>query len=420
VQASRLVVDAPPAEGLSEPDRHLGALLAVGRSARRHEFIIAHLGSGTFLRTDGLGARIARALTNGYSDSEAARLAEQLEPGAGERARRLTKALDDWDALNADDLARSDLMRLLRRLLAKALGQILTVVGRLIPLAPTWMLVRIFRIWLSTPIAYHVWRCSQFRIRLNLTATGYASMPEAQLEDLGRRCAAEPSRNFLFHYAAIALPPKRLTALVDRLFEKHSVKELAARLEDDGPAVAVFLHCPLCAAVPTALRSRGNKIVRVVVPRTHGVMLSRRSGLLVDFFGESPDMAVDEGDPDASGELLRHLKAGRSVYIALDKLAIDGRAPRIEMLGHKLARNDGPAWLAVRSGRPVSLLTTHDSPTGVVIKASQFLYPDASVPMHLRVERLSQHLYAQAERAIRQHPEAWTCWADLSLLQADS
>jgi hypothetical protein len=84
------------------------------------------------------------------------------------------------------------------------------------------------------------------------------------------------------------------------------------------------------------------------------------------------------------------------------------------MLGHAFPRNDGPAWLAVRSRRPVSLWTTHFSSRGVVLTTSEPIYPDDSLAPQDRVAKLSEQLYEQAEGRIRQHPEAWACWSYLS------
>lgn len=399
--------------------RYLSALLATGRSARRREYVVAHVGSGTFWRTDSLGALATRTLINGRSDADAIEYVEQIETGAGERARRLFSALDSWDALKAR--SRGARRRFwLRRLIANAMGAALSSLGLLVHVAPTRVIACVFSIWHSTPIARHIWRCTQFRILLNLRTSGYAGWSESSVREIGRRCAVEPSRNYLFNYLTVGLPPNRLDRLVNRLFDRRSVDAVAARLESTGPIVGVYLHGPLCAAVPNALRMRGLEVVRVVVPRTHGINVSESSGPLLDFFGEPPGTAVDETSPSVSGALLRHLRAGRSVYIALDKLAGEANGAEVEMLGHCFARNDGPAWLAVRSGCPVALWTTHNSPHGTVITSSTFFYPDRSLPVELRVARLSEHLYAHAEAAIRQHPEAWTCWADLSLLQRRS
>src|SRR4029077_11310219 len=113
-----------------------------------------------------------------------------------------------------------------------------------------------------------------------------------------------------------------------------------------------------------------------------------------------------------------HLKSGRSVYVALDVPASERKpAAEVKMLGHAFPRNDWPAWLAMRSGRPLALWTTHSTPAGVVITASPTLYPDPSLPIGMRVADLSERLYALAEAAILEHPEAWTFLGYLHLLK---
>lgn len=392
------------------PHGYLCVATAVCRSARSGEYVVAHLGSGSFFRTDRLGAATARALINGRVGAEAMQLAESIDAGAGERARRLICLLGSTGAMNVIQPRRRRI-----RWASIGLGLALGSMAPMVRIAPARLLAWTFKLWFSTPIAWHVWRCSRFRIELNLRASGYGDRSRRWLAQVGRRCAVEPSRNYLFNYVSVAIPSRRLERLVDRLFEADSLRELAVRLKESGPVVGVFLHGPLCVALPNALRNRGQEVVRVIVPRTHGVNVSASSGRLRDFFGESAEMTVEENDPNASGALLRHLKAGRNVYVALDRLA-EGRTAKIEILGHWLARNDAPAWLAVHSRRPVMLWTTHSTRRGVVVTASPLIHPDPTLPLERRVATVSERLYAHAEAAIREHPEAWTCWTYPNLI----
>jgi lipid A biosynthesis acyltransferase len=403
------IQDAPP--------RYLGALMAVARSAKRGEHTIFHFSSGTSLRTDNLGALAVRALIDGESSSAVVDRVGRIDADAADRARLLVDALEMYSAMTLIPPGRGARWRL-RHTVARCSAVALGVGNRLLAGMPIRALVWTFRIWPETPLAIHVWRCCRVRVLLNLRASGYADRPLRWLLRVGRRCAAEPTRSHLFHYLSVNLSSRRLRLLVDGLFDRASADDLAARLRATRPTVGVFLHGPLSAAVPNALRSREVAVTRVVAPMTHGMNVGGSSGPLGDFFGEGPEMRVDETDLNASGDLLRHLKAGRSVYVALDRQTATTRGPRIDMLGRRFFRNDGPAWLAVRSGCPVALWTTHWSPTGVVITASASIYPDPSLPVKLRVAALSERLYAEAEAAIRKHPEAWTCWIDLSHIDA--
>ncbi len=231
-------------------------------------------------------------------------------------------------------------------------------------------------------------------------------------------------------YLTICLKPQRLGKVVNRLFDSAAVDEVAARLNAEGPTVAAFLRGPLCPAVPNVLRTRGCEIVRIVPPLSHGANISRQSGRLVDFFGESPQMLVPDTGPLFTGTLLRHLKEGRSVYVGLDNI-LHVRDPQtgtlskpkamaeVEVLGFRLPRNDGPAWLAARSGRPLVLWTTHNSTAGCVITASPPLYPDDSLPMADRVVELSKALYRYAEAAIHEHADDWRYMAHIDLMTVD-
>jgi hypothetical protein len=411
-----LTMDVGPVVNDVAPKRYLRALVAVGRSSRRREYMVVHFGSGSFFRTDRLGALVVRALIDGHSDVEAMDRVDRIEPGSGARARQLLFPLEMKGAMTRLPPAPGSYRRGLRRLVALAMGPPLSILGQVVRLAPTPVVAWMFESWPSSPLGHHVWRSNRVTVISNLRASGYAERPEAWLLDISRRCAAV-ARNYFFMYLMVGLSPGRLRRLVERLFDNDSADDLAVRLEATGATVAVFLHGPLCVAVPNALRMRGRDVVRAVVPLSHGNNVSERSGPLGDFFGDPPDMAVDVTDANGSGALLRHLKAGRSVYLAMDGPGNARKPSMIEILGHSLPRNDWPAWLAVRSGRPLALWTSYNSPSGVVIDASPSLHPDPSLPIELRVAALSERLYAYAEAVIRQRPEAWTGWSFFSWIK---
>jgi hypothetical protein len=393
------------------PRAYLRAILAVAGTTQPGEYLVGHFGAGSFLRTDRLGAVTARALTAGKSGAEAMRTVEEMEPGAGDRARILICLLGATGAMTLERPSRGTISLRAGASYAASVG--VGAISKSVRLAPTSMLRWLFQIWPHTPIARHVWRSSKLTTLTNLTMGGYGNRSREWLLEVGRRSASEPSRNYLFNYLSLTLPPERLPRLVGQLFDQGSIEEFARLMRLAGPAVGVFLHGPLIAAVPNAMRSRGVDVVRVVVSSTHGMNVSKDTPSLGGFFGEVEGATVDESDRGAPINLLRHLKAGRSVYVALDKLL--GQATRsavaeVGWLGQQVPRNDAPAWLAVRSGCPVVLCTTHNSPTGVVITASPPLYPGSSGPAGTRVAELSIRLHALAEAAVRERPEAWACW----------
>jgi lauroyl/myristoyl acyltransferase len=353
-------------------------------------------------------------MIDGRSDAKAIEIVEQIEEGAGTRARRLIDTLGSAGTMTSVPPSPADPRWRIRHAAALITGAVLSLLGMLLLLAPTWFLVSIFDVLPSTPVVDRVWRSRRARILDNLKACGYSDQPQHWLLRVGRRCAASTPANYLFSYLSVSLSRRRLDRLVDRLFDRDSADDIAGRLHEAGATVAVFLHSPLCAAVPNALRLRGLDVVRTIAGRWHGMNISESSGGLSDFFGESTEMNVDIIDPLATGVLVRHLRAGSSIHIALDRAAADRRGATIEMIGQGFSRNDGPAWLAVRSGRPLALLTTHRAPSGIVITASPLIHPDPSLPAERRVAAVSERLYAYAEGAIRKHPEAWACWSYLS------
>jgi hypothetical protein len=394
---------------------YLRTVVAVAGTARRDEYVVIHFGSGMFYRTDRLGASAIRAMIGGRSDVEAIEIVDQAEAQAGHRARQLIDTLASTGTMAS--APPSDGRWLIKRAAALAAGRILSLLALVVPVTPVWVLAGLFRLLPSTPLAWHVWRSRRWLILQNLRETGYSASDERWLLRVSRDSAACTPVNYLFNYLSVNLPSERLDRLIDRLFEGGAADEIVDGINSAGPTVGVFLHGPLCAAVPNALRRRGVAIVRAVAGRWHGINVSAKSGRLSDFFGDSADMNVELADPLATAALVRHLEAGHSVNVALDRSAGQRKTAKVEMLGRTFARNDGPAWLAVRSGRPVALWTTHWSAGGVVISSSPLCYPDLSLPAEARVADLSQQLYSFADAAIRQRPGCWACWSYLSAVR---
>lgn len=392
----------------SAPRIYLRSMLAVAGTPRVDEYLLLLLPSGRFIRTDRLGALVARALVDGRSGAEAMHLADQVEPGAGERARLLISILGAKGAMTLWSRPVSSPRWRIRRLVSLAMGRVLHLLLLGVHLMPTAALVWMFRFLPRSPIGHRAWRSSGPTILHNLRTSGYGDRSEGWLEDVGRR-VVESSTNSLFNFLTLALPAERLTRLVERLFDFRAVDRLADQVQVSGPAIGVFLHGTLSMAVPNSLRARNQQTVRAVVSWQHGMNVSERSGPLAFFLGDPPEMAVDVANPLDTALLLRHLKAGRCVFLGLDTW---GRSTtgKVELLGHTVPRNDGPAWLAVRSGRPLALWTTHPSRSGVVVTASPLVYPDPSLPVAARVEDVSIRLYGYAEAAIREHPEGWMGW----------
>jgi lauroyl/myristoyl acyltransferase len=401
---------------IEERPRYMHAVVAVARSATAREWSVVHLGSGKFFRTDRMGARAIRAMIDGRSDLEAIADADRLEAGAAERAARLVEGLATTGALAWAAPALSSSRWRLRRFAAIAIGHLLSVAGRLAVLTPVSLLAWLFRLLPGSPITGHVWRSGRSATLANLRSSGYGDRATMWLDRTGRGSAAFAPVNSTFMYLGPAVQAARLGSLVERLVDAGSADRLARQVEETGATIGVFLHSGLCAVVPNALRRRGVKVIRAAVPEWHGVYLSSKSGAMRDYWGDPPETTVAVSDPLATAQLVRHLKAGSSVYIALDRMAFDRRPATIELLGHSFPRNDGPAWLAVRSGRPVSLWSTYDSPSGLVVSASPPFYADSSLPPEERVAAVSEHLYGLAEKAIRAHPESWAGWSYLSLI----
>jgi lauroyl/myristoyl acyltransferase len=389
-------------------------MVAVARAAKPGQFVIVHFGSGRFLHTDWLGALAVRELMEGRSEAQVLDRVEEIEAGTRERAQTLIERLAMTGAMTAQPPLQSSRRWRLRRLAARLIGLALGVLAPIVRVIPDPILAWSFGILYSSPLVDHVWRSQRFAVLTNLRAGGYADRTQKWMFNVGRGSASFGPLTALFMYLGDAVLPGRLSQVVDRLFDQSTVHDLAARLRAAGPTVAVFLHGGLCAAVPNVLRARGHEVVRAVVGPTHGVNVSAGSGPIGSFFGDGPELTVDVSDPLAAAALVRHLKSGKNVYIGLDKLMFERKPAQVEMLGLRFPRNDGPAWLSVRSGCPVVLWTTHRSASGFVITASPAVYPDPSLPVDEQVAALSNRLYRYAEGAIRDHPEAWQAWSYLA------
>jgi hypothetical protein len=384
--------------------KYLRALTAVSRSPRKGEYLVILIRSGSFYRTDRLGAKLARAMISGKSNIEALELIDHIEAGSSEWGQRLIYALEAKGALATSRPASPPPLRL--RLVAYIAGPVLGAVGPIVRIMPPALLASLFRKLLSL-------------------GSGGSAPSNRRHRPRQRR-----SFNYAFMYLTLCLPPERVGKVINRLFDRAAADEVADRVKAEGPTVAAFLRGPLCPAVPNVLRARGLEVVRIVPPLSHGVFVSRQSGQLVDFFGETPQMLVRDTGRLFAGELLRHLQEGRSVYVGLDNI-LHVRDPKtgtlskpqvtavVEMLGRRFPRNDFPAMLATRSGRPLVLWTTHDSAAGCVISASPPLYPDSSLPMADRIAELSKALYRYAEAAIHEHADDWRYFAHINLMTVD-
>jgi hypothetical protein len=411
-------IDLSPAATRGER-RYLRSLLAVTSIPGRTTYLVLHLGSGT-MRTDRLGILVIRALTEGKPVDEAIAAVENMEPGAGERAGELIDQLALRGALtNRPPWMRKRQWRS-RRLIGWVMGGFLGVACRAAYRMPIRTLAWTFNLFVAGPGTLHMWRSRKRDILGSLRASGYDELPASDVAALGRRSAACGPANGLLLFLSLVMPRDRFLALVDRLVDRESMAAEAERLAATGGAVGVFLHTPLIVSVPHALRVRGVAVVRTVTGNSHGLNVSAKSGPMVDFFGDPTEMVVEVHDGLDSATLVRHLKAGRVVQIALETVAPGRQGARVNLMGHVVARNDGPAWLAVRSGCPLTLWTTRRTSTGAALESSSLLYPDPAIPAGLRVAELSERLYRKAEDAIRRHPSEWGGWGFLDLIRGQS
>jgi lauroyl/myristoyl acyltransferase len=352
-------------------------------------------------------------MRDGMSDVNAAQLAERQEAGAAERAHLLIEGLATGGALTWNRPDRRKTRWRVRRLAAVTAGLGLGFASALVRHMPAPVVARAIGLIPSSLFATHVYRSGAAMTMAHLRSSIFADRPPAWLRRVGVGSAAVSVTNASFMFLTTVLARSRMNLVSDRVVDRSSADLLAAQVAEAGPMIGVFLHGGLFGVVPNVLRTRGHRVVRAVMPLTHGTYLSEASGKLTDLWGETPELTVDASDALGTAAMVRRLEEGSSVYIALDKLAIDRPPGTVYILGLALPRNDGPAWLAVRSGRPLALWTTHLERGRFVISTTPTLQPDSALPPRERVARLSEQLYRLAEEAIRAHPEAWACWTYL-------
>jgi hypothetical protein len=281
LKAASLSAEIASARPDGEPLGFLRAMVAVVRSARRDEYMVVHFGSGTFFRTDRLGALAIRALMRGRSDAQAIQLVEGLEPGSGVRARWLIDLLGSKGAMSHVPGSQAGMRSRLRRRAGLATGLTMSILARFVRVTPAPVLAWTFGILPSTAMGRSTWRTNRLTILNALRANGSVTPTRPN-----------PQRNFLFMYLGTVLTPAQLSRLVEHLFDRASVDELSGRLQATGPTVGVFLHSPLCVAVPNVLRNRGHEVIRVLITRASGINVSQRASPLRDFYGESTELSV--------------------------------------------------------------------------------------------------------------------------------
>lgn len=179
----------------------------------------------------------------------------------------------------------------------------------------------------------------------------------------------------------------------------------AARVIDAGAAcVFVCAHVGAWQLTNLIAREKGLSITTVYAPESNPA-LAEVLGQLRESFGVSL-LPSDAG----ARPLLRELKAGRSIGLAMDTRLPTGQL--LPFFGREALTNTTAARLALRAD--AQLLPIHCRRTGAAtfhIHVSDPLRPAGECPADLesRAMDLSQQINTRFEEWIRETPEQWIC-----------
>lgn len=376
----------------------------------RGRYVLFHPGSSSVTATDWLGARAARLLVRGYSNGEVARRVERDAVGAGERLRVLTTRLATIGAMT--DVSPRRTLRWYARLAGSlSLGWVLSVFSSMLRMVPLWALHWLYETLPETPFGTRTVRQSFAWMDGNLRASGFADTSPQRRAEIARASGAASTRLSFFLYLCILLPAERFTQFLSQVIDVAGFEAMWRHVAQGG--VVAGLHSDLFWGAPIYLRTRGVPVSSIADMFGLGVALASDLDIRSTFPALFPNM-IDSRGVMTGKELLKRLRGGEVIMAAFDappQREVMGEVmPTIAFLGHSVRRFDGPAWLAVRSGKPLILVDMHRRGKRTVLDVMA-LERDGSLPAREQIAALTEQMYTQSEAFIRAHPESWMVWS---------
>lgn len=393
---------------------YLRTSLLVVRHAKR-QYALYHPGSSVALLTDPTGAAVARRLILGWSGDVVREWLDQTMPGADERLRQLLDRLAIIGSVTDSPPRRTFRWRM-RVFGSLAASGVLSAALALLPHLPVRFLCWLLNALPSSPlISRTIGQIAPFVISM-LDESGYQDLPVAWKHAVVRGSAATSARTSTLMVIAHAASRKKITRLASLLVERRSSRALREAISETNGVIVAGLHSDIFV-MPFA---------ESVVGDVPALGIADEGATLMPF---EPDTALTLNSylgshilPTHSTmtmrTLARHLAGGGVVHILFDARPEQsgGETATVSFLGHTLRRVDGPAWLAVRSGKPIVFAGVYRAGSQVGYDMSPQLWADQALTRSEQIRDLSERLYAEAEAFVRRHPEAWMGWSYLPML----
>ena len=396
---------------------YLRTSLLVVRHAKR-QYALYHPGSSVALLTDPTGAAVARRLIFGWSGDAVREWLEQTLPGADERLRQLLERLAIIGSLTDSPPRRTFRWRM-RVFGALAASGVLSAALALLPHLPVRLLCWLLNALPSTPLVSRtIGQIAPF-VTAMLDESGYQDRSPAWKQAVVRGSAATSARTSALLVIAHAASRKKIVRLASLLAQTRSSSALRTAIGETDGVIVAGLHSDIFV-MPFA---------ESVVGGAPALGIADEGATLMPF---EPDTALTLNSylgshilPTHSTmtmrTLARHLAGSGIVHILFDAVPEQsgGESETVSFLGHTLRRVDGPAWLAVRTGKPIVFAGVYRTGSQVGYDVSPLLRADQTLTRSEQISDLSERLYAEAEAFVRRHPEAWMGWSYLPMLLAE-
>lgn len=369
-----------------------------------------HPGSGVMIAVDRLGVLAARELLGGASLAQARQRLALTGRLSHAGFDALAAALAQAGALG--EVTGPRWRREVRALACRWLGVAgLRAADTLVALpysAQRWLLSWLPRAVLGPRVM------AQARWYLDgvLTASGYGEAPAVERERLIRAVCQATTRTMLFGLLSVVAAPTHAGAWLRRVVEARGAAEVDAAVAAGG-AVVACLHSEGYLALLARHAHTYARAACAVRAEMVSVNLDAHAPAS-DAVTRALGAQMDNTDPMAARRLADYLRAGGIVTLPFDGAPLNAPTTHVELLaGRPLRASRGPAWLAVRSGRPLYFATTHWDGQRVVIDYGEPLSVPGDLTRREQVTALTTELYQRANRWVEAHPGAWTGWTFL-------
>jgi lauroyl/myristoyl acyltransferase len=275
-----------------------------------------------------------------------------------------------------------------------------------------WVL-RLLLDWLPRAVlAPRIVAHAQWYLDDALRRSGYDGLSATERHCLLRAICRAASRTMLFGLLVVLAEPHRAQRLLRQFVRPKGFDTVRAAAEAGG-AVVACLHSD-CYPALLALQARTFEHASCVV-RAEMVCVGLEAGAAPpDYVAQALGTQISNTAAMGPRLLAACVRKGGVVTLPIEAVPVGAtRGQVVSLAGHPLRANRGPAWLAVRTGRPLFLATTRWVGRRVLVDYGEPLRVSADLSRQEQVERLTSELYARADLWVRAHPSDWTGWTFL-------